>query len=75
MYRKLIKGYMVRHKVLPGITGLAQIRGFRGETRDIAQMKGRVDLDLEYLRRWSIGLDLMILAKTVSIVFSHRNAY
>lgn len=75
IYRKLIKGYMVRHKVLPGITGLAQVRGFRGETRDIAQMKGRVDLDLEYLRRWSVGLDLMILAKTVSIVFSDRNAY
>jgi putative colanic acid biosynthesis UDP-glucose lipid carrier transferase len=75
MYRKLIKGYMVRHKVLPGITGLAQIRGFRGETRDIAQMKGRVDYDLEYLRHWSIRLDLVILASTACRLFTDRNAY
>jgi putative colanic acid biosysnthesis UDP-glucose lipid carrier transferase len=72
-YRKLIKSYMVRHKVQPGITGLAQISGYRGETRDIGQMKGRVDLDLEYLRRWSIGLDFRILARTVfQVLFDHK---
>ena len=75
MYRKLIKGYMIRHKVLPGITGLAQINGFRGEIKDIAQMEARVNYDLEYLRRWSIFLDLEILANTVLRVFSDKNAY
>ncbi len=75
MYRKLIKGYMVRHKVLPGITGLAQIKGFRGETKNVAQMEARVNCDLEYLRHWSIFLDIKILAATVLRVFADRNAY
>jgi putative colanic acid biosynthesis UDP-glucose lipid carrier transferase len=57
-YRRLIKGYMIRHKVAPGITGLAQIRGHRGETSTVEQMRARVESDLEYLRRWSLGLDL-----------------
>lgn len=74
-YRKLIKGYMVRHKVLPGITGLAQINGCRGETKDIARMEARVQYDLEYLRHWSIFLDFKILATTLFRVFSDRNAY
>ena len=64
-YRKLIKGYMVRHKVPPGITGLAQINGCRGETAQLEQMQARIDYDLEYLRHWSIMLDLKILARTV----------
>ena len=64
MYRKLINGYMVRHKVLPGITGLAQVNGLRGETKSLEQMEARVRCDLEYLRNWSVGLDLQILAKT-----------
>jgi putative colanic acid biosynthesis UDP-glucose lipid carrier transferase len=64
-YRKLIKGYMVRHKVPPGITGLAQINGCRGETSELHQMQARVDYDLEYLRHWSVLLDLKILARTV----------
>jgi Sugar transferases involved in lipopolysaccharide synthesis len=63
-YRKLIKGYMVRHKVPPGITGLAQINGCRGETSELHQMQARVDYDLEYLRHWSLLLDLKILART-----------
>ena len=63
-YRKLIKGYMVRHKVPPGITGLAQINGCRGETAQLEQMQARVDYDLEYLRHWSLLLDLQILART-----------
>ncbi len=75
MYRKLIKGYMIRHKVLPGITGLAQINGYRGEIKDLTQMEARVNYDLEYLRRWSIFLDLEILANTVLRVFSDKNAY
>ncbi len=65
MYRKLIKGYMVRHKVLPGITGLAQVSGCRGETQDLAQMQARVAFDLDYLRHWSPSLDLRILFLTI----------
>jgi putative colanic acid biosynthesis UDP-glucose lipid carrier transferase len=53
MYRKLIKGYMVRHKMSPGLTGLAQVNGMRGETRTLDQMEARVRYDLEYLRNWS----------------------
>ncbi len=56
-YRKLIKRYMVRHKVLPGITGLAQVRGCRGETARVEHMEARVLFDLEYMRRWSPMLD------------------
>ena len=72
---QLIKGYMVRHKVLPGITGLAQVNGLRGETRDVAQMEARVRYDLEYVRTWSIFLDLKILAKTALIVLNDARAY
>lgn len=75
MYRKLIKGYMVRHKVLPGITGLAQVHGLRGETRTVEQMEARVRYDLEYLRNWSIALDLKILAKTVLRVLNDNRAF
>jgi putative colanic acid biosynthesis UDP-glucose lipid carrier transferase len=75
MYRKLIKGYMVRHKVRPGITGLAQVNGLRGETRSLEQMEARVQYDLEYLRNWSIALDLKILAKTMTRVLSDSKAY
>ncbi len=75
MYRKLIKGYMVRHKVKPGITGLAQVNGLRGETQTIAQMEARVRYDLEYLRNWSLGLDMEILAKTAVRVFNDAKAF
>lgn len=75
-YRKLIKGYMVRHKVRPGITGLAQISGYRGETDTLEKMKGRIDYDLAYLRNWSLRLDLQIILKTVIVVIlGDRNAY
>ena len=75
LYRKLIKGYMVRHKVPPGITGLAQVHGLRGETTSVEQMEARVQYDLEYLRNWSVLLDFKILLKTLSIVARGRNAY
>jgi putative colanic acid biosynthesis UDP-glucose lipid carrier transferase len=74
-YRPLIKGYMVRHKVNPGITGLAQVQGYRGETNTVEDMKNRVDCDLEYLRNWSLALDLKIIARTVNIMFSDKMAY
>ncbi|HEY6280514.1 MAG TPA: undecaprenyl-phosphate glucose phosphotransferase [Burkholderiales bacterium] len=75
MYRKLIKGYMLRHKVKPGITGWAQVNGYRGETETLDKMSGRIDYDLDYLRNWSLRLDLHIIAKTVWVVLSRRNAY
>jgi putative colanic acid biosynthesis UDP-glucose lipid carrier transferase len=68
-YRKLIKGYMIRHKVRPGITGLAQVNGCRGETTQLADMQARVSFDLEYLRRWSPMLDVEILWRTVMMLF------
>jgi putative colanic acid biosynthesis UDP-glucose lipid carrier transferase len=75
MYRKLIKGYMVRHKVLPGITGLAQVSGCRGETQDLAQMEARVGYDLNYLRYWSPSLDLRILFQTIRQMLGDKGAY
>jgi putative colanic acid biosysnthesis UDP-glucose lipid carrier transferase len=74
-YRQLIRAYMVRHKVKPGITGWAQIHGHRGETDTIEKMQARVEYDLEYLRNWSLGLDLQIIARTVKLVFFDRHAY
>ncbi len=74
-YRKLIKGYMVRHKVKPGITGWAQVNGCRGLTDTVEKMERRIEYDLEYLRNWSIGMDLWIIAKTAFLVLRDRNAY
>lgn len=74
-YRELIKAYMVRHKVKPGITGWAQVNGHRGETDTIEKMKARVEYDLEYLRNWSLGLDLQIIVRTIKLMFFDRNAY
>jgi putative colanic acid biosysnthesis UDP-glucose lipid carrier transferase len=74
-YRKVIKGYMVRHKVAPGITGLAQVSGYRGETETVEKMQRRIELDLEYLRHWSLTLDIRIIFKTIAIVFSDKAAY
>jgi putative colanic acid biosynthesis UDP-glucose lipid carrier transferase len=74
-YRQLIKGYMVRHKAPPGITGLAQINGCRGETSRVEDMQARVNYDLEYLRRWSPLLDLKILALTAIRVLKDEKAY
>jgi putative colanic acid biosynthesis UDP-glucose lipid carrier transferase len=75
MYRGLIKSYMVRHKVKPGITGWAQVNGFRGETDSLEKMEGRIRCDLDYLRNWSLRLDLYIIARTVRLVFKDASAY
>nr|WP_256324185.1 undecaprenyl-phosphate glucose phosphotransferase [Nitrosospira multiformis] len=75
IYRNLIKGYMIRHKVKPGITGWAQVNGYRGETRTLDKMQARIDHDLDYLRNWSLRLDLHIILKTVIVVFKDRAAY
>jgi len=75
MYRKLIKGYMLRHKVKPGITGWAQINGLRGETETLDKMKVRVEYDLNYLRNWSLRFDLLIIARTIWVVLRGGNAH
>jgi putative colanic acid biosynthesis UDP-glucose lipid carrier transferase len=74
-YRKIVTAYMARHKVKPGITGWAQVNGLRGETDTLDKMARRVEYDLEYLRNWSLGLDLLIIARTVKLVFLDRSAY
>jgi putative colanic acid biosynthesis UDP-glucose lipid carrier transferase len=74
-YRKLVKGYMVRHKVKPGITGWAQVSGYRGETETVDKMEKRIEYDLEYLRNWSLSMDLWIIIKTALLVVKDRNAY
>lgn len=74
-YRKLIKGYMLRHKVKPGITGWAQVNGMRGETATLDKMQARVRYDLDYLRGWSLWLDLWIIVKTIKVVVTQQNAH
>jgi len=74
-YRKLIRGYMIRHKVKPGITGWAQVNGLRGETDTLEKMRARIEYDLEYLRSWSLQLDLQIVLKTILVVLRPQNAY
>ena len=74
-YRRLMHGYMLRHKVKPGVTGWAQINGWRGETDSLEKMRRRLDYDLEYVRTWSIGLDLKIIALTIVRGFTGENVY
>lgn len=73
-YSRRIADYFARHNIKPGITGLAQVRGYRGETRDIEQMIQRVESDIEYINNWSLALDLSILIRTTT-VFTGKNAY
>jgi len=74
-YRKLIKGYMLRHKVKPGITGWAQVNGLRGETETLDKMEARIRYDLDYVRKWSLLLDLWIIVRTVRVVLKKENAH
>lgn len=74
-YRKLINGYMVRHKVRPGITGWAQVNGCRGETDTLDKMARRIEYDLDYLRNWSLWLDIKIVLRTVVTVLNDQAAY
>ena len=75
LYSQTIKAYMVRHKVRPGITGWAQVNGLRGETDTVEKMRARVELDIEYLRTWSLLLDLKIILRTIRVAFFDRQAY
>jgi putative colanic acid biosynthesis UDP-glucose lipid carrier transferase len=74
-YRALVQGYMIRHKVKPGITGWAQINGWRGITDTVDKMKGRVDCDLHYIHNWSLWLDFKIIFQTILKGFTSRQAY
>lgn len=74
-YRALIDGYMLRHKVKPGITGWAQVHGWRGETDTLEKMEGRVLHDLHYIRDWSLFLDIRIILMTIFSRSAHKNAY
>lgn len=75
-YSELIEKYMVRHFVKPGVTGWAQVTGFRGETKELWQMEGRVKRDIWYIEHWSIWLDIRIIWMTLKTVFIHdKNAY
>jgi putative colanic acid biosynthesis UDP-glucose lipid carrier transferase len=73
-YRRLIPGYMIRHKVKPGITGWAQVNGFRGGD-DLASMRNRIEFDLDYLRNWSLALDLLIVVRTLPLVWRDSRAF
>jgi lipopolysaccharide/colanic/teichoic acid biosynthesis glycosyltransferase len=75
LYDEVIDGYFARHKVKPGITGWAQINGWRGETDTHEKLEQRVKHDLDYIDRWSLGLDLYILAKTPMALLKSENAY
>jgi len=75
-YRQLVKRFMLRHTVKPGITGLAQVRGFRGEIRRISEIKNRVSFDVKYVETWSFTLDLKIIWLTVySLIKGQKKAY
>lgn len=74
-YRQLIEGYMLRHKVKPGITGWAQINGWRGETDTLEKMEKRVEFDLEYIREWSVWFDIKIVFLTVFKGSVNKAAY
>jgi putative colanic acid biosynthesis UDP-glucose lipid carrier transferase len=74
-FRSRVEGYMLRHKVKPGMTGLAQVNGWRGETDTPEKMEKRIEFDLRYIREWSLWLDIKILLQTPLEVIVGRNAY
>ena len=74
-YRDLIGHYMVRHKIKPGITGWAQVNGWRGETETLELMEKRIEYDIWYIRNWSLWLDLKLIIKTVFVGFGGQKAY
>jgi putative colanic acid biosynthesis UDP-glucose lipid carrier transferase len=74
-YRKAVAYYMLRHKIRPGITGWAQINGWRGETDTIEKMEMRIRYDLDYIRRWSLWMDAKIVLFTIFRSFNDKNAY
>jgi len=75
-YAKTIEKYKVRHFVTPGITGYAQVNGFRGETKEIGLMEKRVEYDVNYMENWSLSLDIKIIFLTVwNMISGEKSAY
>jgi putative colanic acid biosynthesis UDP-glucose lipid carrier transferase len=74
-YRRLVRGYMIRHKVPPGLTGLAQIKGYRGPTPRIQDMQARIHFDVQYVHQWSLWLDIKILFLTVPKLIKTDKAF
>ena len=74
-YRPIIYGYMLRHKVKPGITGWAQVNGWRGETDTVVKMEQRIQHDLAYINNWNLWWDLQIIVLTVLGAKTNRNAF
>jgi len=68
LYSKIIKGFLLRHSVKPGITGLAQVNGFRGEVKKLSDIRQRVDMDMNYIKHWSLNLDIKIMLQTVLLL-------
>jgi Undecaprenyl-phosphate glucose phosphotransferase len=75
LYKHQVERYMQRHKVKPGITGWAQVNGYRGETDTLDKMEKRVEYDLYYIEHWSVWMDIKIILMTILVGFRHRNAY
>ena len=71
-YAKKIDAYLARHRMRPGITGLAQVRGYRGETKTLIDMEQRINSDIEYINNWSIFFDISIIIRTIFILFKHK---
>jgi putative colanic acid biosynthesis UDP-glucose lipid carrier transferase len=74
-YARLINGYLARHRMKPGITGWAQVNGWRGETETTQQMRSRLEYDLFYIANWSLLLDIKIILMTIPVVVRGTNAY
>jgi putative colanic acid biosynthesis UDP-glucose lipid carrier transferase len=74
-YAQQIRGYFARHRVKPGLTGWAQVNGFRGETKTLAAMEARVKYDIYYVENWTLLFDLKILVMTAGVCLTGRNAY
>jgi Undecaprenyl-phosphate glucose phosphotransferase len=75
LFEDIVDSYAARHRVKPGITGWAQVNGWRGETDTLEKIQNRVDCDLHYIENWSIRFDLFIIAKTLFVLFTDKNAY
>ena len=74
-YAAIIRGYFARHRVKPGITGWAQVNGFRGETTNLEKMKARIEHDIYYIEHWSLLFDFVVLAVTPFVIWRQKNAY
>jgi lipopolysaccharide/colanic/teichoic acid biosynthesis glycosyltransferase len=75
LYQEVVENYAERHKIKPGITGLAQVNGFRGETDTEEKIRRRIEYDLEYMENWSLMLDIKIILKTIYVIFRSDSAY